>query len=146
MRFMIIVRATPTSESERRPDDIEPEVMEAMTAYHRQLAEAGVLLDGNGLKPSRDGWRLKYRAGKPTLVDGPFTEVKELIAGYTLIQVPTREAAIEWSRRFPSPFGKEDCEVEVRQLYELEDFGPGAPVDAFREIGVGGGGSSGSKG
>lgn len=126
MRFMIIVRATALSESEATPADVDPAVLAAMDDYHRQLAEAGVLLDGAGLKPSRNGWRIRYRGGKGSVVDGPFAEVKELIAGYTLIQVPSREAALEWSRRFPSPFGSDDCEVEVRQLYEMEDFAPPA--------------------
>ncbi len=124
MRFMIIVRATADSESGRTPADADPKILAAMADYHQQLAEAGVLLDGAGLHPSRKGWRLQYRGGRPSVVDGPFAEVKELIAGYTLIQVPSREAALEWSRRFPSPFGEQDCEVEVRQLYEIEDFAP----------------------
>jgi len=126
MRFMIIVRATGLSESGRIPDDVDPQVMAAMDVYHQQLAQAGVLLDAAGLKPSRDGWRVRYRSGQPRVVDGPFAEVKEMIAGYTLIQVPNREAALEWSRRFPSPFGDDDCEVEVRQLYEADDFAPAA--------------------
>ncbi len=138
MRFIIMVRATASSESEARPDDIDPKVMAAMADYHQELAAAGVLLDGNGLRPSRDGWRIRYRGGQPNVMDGPFTEVKELIAGYTLIQAPSREAALAWSRRFPSPFGDEDCEVEVRQLYEMEDFQPGEAVDRLRETGIGG--------
>ena len=134
MRFMIIVRATALSESEMSPTDVDPTVMAAMAAYHQQLAEAGVLLDGNGLQPSRKGWRIRYRSGKGNVVDGPFAEVKELIAGYTLIQVPSREAALEWSRRFPSPFGDDDCEVEVRQLYEMDDFPPGDGLEAVKTI------------
>lgn len=137
MRFMIIVRATALSESETRPDQVDPQVMAAMADYHQQLAAAGVLLDGNGLRPSRDGWRIRYRKSRPSVIDGPFAEVKELIAGYTLIQVPTREAALEWSRRFPSPFGDDDCEVEVRQLYEMEDFTPGEALDPLVDSGVG---------
>ena len=124
MRFMIIVRATAESESNKTPADADPKILAAMGEYHQQLAEAGVLLDASGLQPTRKGWRVKYRAGRPSVVDGPFAEVKELIAGYTLIQVPSREAALEWSRRYPSPFGDNDCEVEVRQLYEMEDFAP----------------------
>jgi hypothetical protein len=141
MRFMIMVRATATSESEARPDDIDPKVMAAIVDYHQELAAAGVLLDGNGLRPSREGWRIRYRAGAPSVVDGPFAEVKELIAGYTLIQAPSREAALAWSRRFPSPFGDEDCEVEVRQLYEAEDFQPGESIDKLREAGIGSAGA-----
>jgi hypothetical protein len=130
MRFMIIVRATALSELGNIPDDIDPKVMAAMDDYHQQLAQAGVLLDAAGLQPSRKGWRVQYRGGKPRVVDGPFAEVKELVAGYTLIQVPSREAALEWSRRFPSPFGDDDCEVEVRQLYEMDDFAPGVAPGA----------------
>lgn len=132
MRFMIIVRATAESESNKTPADIDPKVLAAMTEYHQQLAEAGVLLDAAGLQPTRKGWRVQYRGRKPSIVDGPFAEVKELIAGYTLIQVPSREAALEWSRRFPSPFGDQDCEVEVRQLYETEDFAPVAAATGSR--------------
>ena len=133
MRFMIIVRATALSEADPTPTP-DPKVFAAMAGYHQELQQAGVLLDANGLQPSRKGWRVKYCGGKPGLVDGPFPEVKELIGGYTLIQVPTREAALEWSRRFPSPFGDDDCEVEVRQLFELDDFEPSPEMDRFREM------------
>ena len=88
-----------------------------------ELAQAGVLLDGNGLQPTAKGWRIRYAGDKRTVVDGPFTEAKELVAGYTLIQVKSREEALEWSRRFPNPMGKGNkAEVEVRELYEDEDF------------------------
>ena len=125
MRFMIIVHATAETDANKTLADIDPQVMAAMDDYHQQLAQAGVLLDAAGLQPSRKGWRVRYRGGRPSIVDGPFAEAKEVIAGYTLIQVPSREAALEWSRRFPSPFGADDCEVEVRQLYEQDDFAPG---------------------
>jgi hypothetical protein len=142
MRFMIIVKATAPSEAQTRPEDFDPQVMAAMASYHQELAAAGVLLDGNGLRPSRDGWRIRYRQGQPSVVDGPFAEVKDLIAGYTLIQVPSREAALAWSRRFPSPFGDEPCEVEVRQLYEMEDFQPGEDLDKLRSAGIGSAGKA----
>ncbi len=133
MRFLIIVRATADSESGWMPDD--DSLMAAMAAYHQQLAEAGALLDANGLKPSRDGWRVQYRGGRPAaVVDGPFAETKELIAGYTLIQARSREEALEWSRRFPSPFAEKDCEIEVRQLYELDDFAQYESTETFRKI------------
>jgi hypothetical protein len=136
MRYMIIVKATPETEAETSPVSDES-VFEAMASYHEELAKAGVLLDGSGLQPSRKGWRIEYGPGQPTVVDGPFTEVKELIAGYTLIQVKSREEALEWTRRFPNPMGEgKPCEVEVRQLYELEDFGDSKIVDRFREIGM----------
>lgn len=135
MRFMIMVRANAVSESGAMPEE---RLMAAMAVFHEQLAQAGVLLDANGLKPSRDGWRVQYRGGKPTVIDGPFTESKELIAGYTLIQTRSREEAIEWARRFPAPFGAEmDGEIEVRPLYELDDFAPTEAVDRFKQIELG---------
>ena len=100
MRFMIVVKATKDSEAGVKPPE---EMFAAMADYHEQLAKAGVLLDASGLQPTSKGWRVKYSGGKRTIVDGPFTEAKELIAGYTMIQVKSREEAIEWSRRFPNP-------------------------------------------
>lgn len=135
MRFMIMVRANAVSESGAMPEE---RLMAAMAVFHEQLAQAGVLLDANGLKPSRDGWRVQYRGGKPTVIDGPFTESKELIAGYTLIQTRSREEAMEWARRFPAPFGAEmNGEIEVRPLYELEDFAPNEAVERFKQIELG---------
>ncbi|CAE6719285.1 YciI family protein [Paraburkholderia nemoris] len=132
MRFMIIVKATALSEAGGQPDEA---LMAAMGAYHEELAKAGVLLDATGLKPSSKGWRIYYSGGKRTLIDGPFAETKELIAGYTLIQVRSREEAMEWARRFPAPFGEDaEGEIEVRQLYELEDFEPSPEVDRFRKL------------
>jgi hypothetical protein len=122
MRFMIIVKATADSEAGRFPPNPEP-VFQAMASYHEELARAGALLDASGLQPSSKGWRVQYEGGKRGIVDGPFTETKELIAGYTLIQTRTRDEAIEWTKRFPNPIGEGvACHVEVRQLFELEDF------------------------
>jgi hypothetical protein len=122
MRFMIIVKATPDSEAGRFPPNPEP-LFQAMAAYHEDLARAGALLDASGLQPSSKGWRVQYEGGKRTIVDGPFAETKELVAGYTLIQTRTRDEAIEWSKRFPNPIGEGvACHIEVRQLYEMEDF------------------------
>lgn len=127
MRFMIIVRATPETEAEGSPLPEDETVLPAMLAYHDELAKAGVLLDGNGLKPSRHGWRIRYGDGQRRQVDGPFAETKELIAGYTLIQVRSREEAMEWARRFPAPLGERvPAEIEVRELYEASDFPPPA--------------------
>ncbi len=97
-----------------------------------------MLLDASGLQPSSKGWRVKYAGAKRAVIDGPFAEAKELIAGYTVIQVKSREEAMEWARRFPNPAvdGKEG-EIEVRQLFELEDFGPSDAVERFRGMGVG---------
>ena len=122
MNFMIIVKATPDSEAGRFPPNPEP-LFQAMATYHEELARAGALLDASGLQPSSKGWRVQYEGGKRVVVDGPFAETKELVAGYTLIQTRTRDEAIEWTRRFPNPMGEGvTCHIEVRQLYELEDF------------------------
>ena len=135
MRFMFIVKATKDSEAGVMPEE---KLIAEMAKYHEELQKAGVLLDGSGLQPSSKGWRIHYDGDKRTVVDGPFPETKELIAGYTLIQVKSREEAMEWARRFPNPAvdGKRG-EVEVRQLFELEDFGPSEAVERFREIGIG---------
>lgn len=135
MRFMIIVKATNDSEAGVMPDE---RMLSEMARYHEELHKAGVLLDASGLQASSKGWRVKYTGQKRTVVDGPFTESKELIAGYTLIQVKSREEAMEWARRFPNPSldGKEG-EIEVRQLFELDDFGPSEAVERFRKMEVG---------
>ncbi len=139
MRFMIIVKATKESEAGvlPKPDD---QVFREMATYHEELQKAGALLDASGLQASSRGWRIRYAGGKRSVVDGPFTEAKELIAGYTLIQVKSREEALEWTRRFPNPVGEgKDGEIEVRQLFELEDFGPGEAIERFKKIGIGSG-------
>ncbi len=137
MRFMIIVKATQDSEAEVMPiAPVWEPLFAEMAKYHEELQRAGVLLDASGLQPSSKGWRVKYSGQKRTVVDGPFAETKELIAGYTLIQVKSREEALEWARRFPNP-ALQDGEIEVRQLYELDDFGPSEAVDRFRKLYVG---------
>ncbi len=134
MRFMIIVKANAQSEAGVIPAADDP-LMAAMAHYHEELAKAGVLLDATGLKPTSIGWRVRYAGGRRSVVDGPFAQTKELIAGYTLIQVRSREEALEWSRRFPAPFGEQaEGEIEVRQLYELEDFEQTPDVERFRSI------------
>ena len=135
MRFMIIVKATQDSEAGVMPPE---NLFAEMAAYHEELAKAGVLLDASGLQASAKGWRIQYSGHKRTLVDGPFTEAKELIAGYTMIQVKSKEEAMEWARRFPNPAldGKEG-EIEVRQLFELDDFGASEAVERFRKMDVG---------
>jgi hypothetical protein len=133
MRFMIIVKATQDSEAGIMPDE---DVFAAMAAYHEGLQKAGVLLDASGLQPTSKGWRIQYARGKQTMTDGPFAEAKELIAGYTIIQVKTREEAMEWSKRFPNP-ANEDGEIEVRQMFALEHFGPSESAERFRLMGVG---------
>ena len=132
MRYMIIVKATKDSEAGVMPGE---ELLDAMAKFHEELAAAGVLLDGTGLQPSSKGWRIQYRGSKRMLIDGPFAETKELIAGYTLIRVATKAEAVEWTQRFPNPAGEgNDTEIEVRQLFELDDFEPGDAIDRFREL------------
>lgn len=132
MRFMIMVKGNKDTEAGAPPDE---KLFADMADYHEALVKAGVLLDGSGLHPSSKGARIKYSGGKRTLIDGPFTEAKELIAGYTLIQVKSREEAIEWAMRFPNPMGEgKEAEIELRQLYELEDFAPSPSVERFRDI------------
>jgi hypothetical protein len=135
MRFMILVKATKDSEAGVMPEE---KLMATMADYHQQLVDAGVLLDASGLQPSATGWRVRYAGCQRTVIDGPFTEAKELVAGYTIIKVNSREEALDWARRFPNPVGEgAAAEIEVRQLFELEDFAPGEAVERFREMGAG---------
>jgi hypothetical protein len=135
MRFMIIVKSTPEFEAENAPQDPDAQLMADMADFHEELSKAGALLDASGLQPSRKGWRIHYDGQKRTVVDGPFAEAKELIAGFTIIQVRSREEALEWSRRFPNPVGRgAPAVIEVRQLYELDDFTPNEQVERFRQI------------
>jgi hypothetical protein len=136
MRFMILVKATKDSEAGVMPPE---NLLAQMAAYHEDLAKAGVLVDGNGLQATAKGWRVRYRGAARSIVDGPFTETKELVAGYTIIKVKSRAEAIEWSRKFPNPtLNGSDCEIEVRQMFELEDFGSSETLDRFREVGMSG--------
>jgi hypothetical protein len=132
MRYMIIVKATKDSEAGVMPGE---KLLADMAAYHEELAQAGVLLDASGLQPSSKGWRISYDGDKPSLTDGPFAETKELVAGYTLIQVNSREEALAWTKRFPNPAvdGRKG-EIEVRRLFELDDFDPGEEIERFREL------------
>jgi hypothetical protein len=130
MRFMILVKATKDSEKGVMPTE---ELFAAMATYHEELAKAGVLRDASGLQPTTKGWRIKYSGAKSTLVDGPFAETKELVAGYTLIETKTRQEALEWTKRFPNPTMSEG-EIEVRQLFELEDFGDSPQLDRFKKL------------
>ncbi len=132
MRFMIQVRATASSEVGAPPGPELQPMFEEMGVFHEELARAGVLLDAAGLRPSRQGWRQRYELdGSRQVIDGPFAETKELIAGYTLIQVRSLEEAQAWASRFPNPFPGQVCEIEVRPLYEEADFAPGGDM-AFR--------------
>jgi hypothetical protein len=131
---MIIVKATKDSEAGVMPGE---DLLATMATYHEDLQKAGALVDGSGLKPSSQGWRIRYSGNQRTVIDGPFTEIKELIAGYTIIDVRSREEAREWTRRFPNPAGEgQPAEIEVRQFFELEDFGSSETLDRFREMGM----------
>ncbi len=133
MRFMMIVKASQDSEAGKMPGE---ELLSAMAKYNEELVKSGVLLDASGLQPSSKGFRIKYSPGKRTIIDGPFAETKELIAGYWVIQVKSREEALEWARRAPAPMGPDaDGEIEVREFFELEDFGQSDAVDRHREVG-----------
>ena len=127
MRFMMIVKATEDSEAGVLPSE---ELLAEMGKYNEELVKAGVLLAGEGLQASSKGARVKFSGGKRTVIDGPFPETKELIAGFWLIQVKSREEAIEWAKRSPNPAGEgKDGEIEIRQVFELEDFGASEAVE-----------------
>jgi len=115
---MIIRKADKSTEAGVMPSEA---LLAAMLKYNEELMKAGVLLQGEGLQPSSKGFRVRTNSGKPTVVDGPFTETKELIAGFTMIQVRSREEAIEWVKRWPAEDG--DAVLEVRQVFEADDFG-----------------------
>jgi hypothetical protein len=136
MRVMVIVKATRESEAENNPLEAEGavEMFEAMGKFNEELIKAGVMLAGDGLKPSKFGKRIHFSGARRTVTDGPFAETKELVAGYWVWQVRSMEEAVEWARRCPNPMpGPSD--LEIRPLWEAEDFGPGiaAGVNAQRE-------------
>jgi len=118
MRFMVIVKATKTSESGAPPDE---KMLAAMGKYNEELAKAGVLLDLSGLKASSQGARVRFSGSKRTVIDGPFPETKELIAGYWILQTKSLEECIEWVKRCPNPH-EEESDVEIRPFFELGDF------------------------
>jgi len=120
MRFMVIVKANQDSEAGVLPSQ---ELLAAMGKYNEELVKAGVMLAGEGLQPSSKGARVKFSGTKRTVIDGPFAEAKELIAGFWLIQVKSKEEAIEWVKRCPNPMEGES-EIEIRQVFEADDFGP----------------------
>ena len=120
MRFMVMVKATDESEAGVMPSE---ELLTEMGKYNEELVKAGVMLAGEGLQPSSKGARVKFSGAKRTVIDGPFAEVKEMIAGFWLIEAKSKEEAIEWVKRVPNPTG-EESEIEIRQVFEAEDFGP----------------------
>lgn len=138
MRFMAIVKATKDSEAGKLPSE---EILAAMAKFNEEMVKAGVMLDGNGLQPSSKGARIRFSAAKPgetsnkrTVIDGPFAETKELVAGYWIMQVKSKAEAIEWMKRCPNPHDGES-EIEIRQIFELEDFSPGDAVEHHRRLG-----------
>jgi hypothetical protein len=117
---MVIVKATPNSERGILPSE---ELFAAMGEFNEKLVQAGVMLAGDGLKPSREGKRVRFAGGKKSVVDGPFAETKELIAGFWIWQVKSMDEAVEWVRRSPDPMPGEESVIEIRPVYEAEDFG-----------------------
>jgi hypothetical protein len=128
MRFMMIVKANKDSEAGCMPSE---KLIADMTKYNEALVKAGALLDLSGLQPSSKGARVQFSGAKRTVIDGPFAETKELIAGFWLIQVKSKEEALEWAKRVPF----EEGEIEIRQLHELDDFIPSEAVERARELG-----------
>ena len=121
MRFMIIRRADEETEAGVMPSK---ELLAAMMKYNEELVNAGVMKQGEGLQPSAKGARVKFSGGKPMVIDGPFAEVKELIAGFSMFEVSSKEEAIEWAKRWPSIDAGGNLELEIRQVFEAKDFGP----------------------
>jgi hypothetical protein len=133
MRFMMIVKANKDSEAGKMPSE---ELLTAMGKYNEELMKAGVLVDLSGLQSSAKGARVKFSKGKQTVIDGPFAETKELIAGYWIIKVKSKEEAIEWAKRVPNPQGEgQEGEIEIRQFFEMEDFAPSEAVGRAVELG-----------
>ncbi len=138
MRFIVMVKATKQSEAGAMPTE---EGLSAMAKFNEEMVKAGVMLDGNGLQPSSKGARVRFAAGKlgdsgnkRTVIDGPFAETKELVAGYWILQCKSLAEAVAWIKRCPNPHD-EESEIEIRQLYELEDFGESDAIDHHRRLG-----------
>ena len=135
MKFMILVKATRDSEAGKMPPE---SLLQEMIGFHEEMAKAGILVDGAGLRGSSQGWRIRYgKDGQRSFVEGPFAETKALVAGYTIIDVKSREEALEWTKRFPNPsIDGGEGEIEVRPYFELEDFGDSPAVEHARKIGL----------
>jgi hypothetical protein len=132
MRFLMMVKANSDSEAGVMPDE---RLIAEMTKYNEELAKAGVLVDGAGLQPSSKGVRIKFSGGDRTLIEGPFVNTSELIAGYWLIQVKSRDEALEWAMRVPAPHGEAAAgQIELRQLFELDDFPPSEAIEDARKL------------
>ena len=133
MRFMMMIKTSKDSVAGKMPNK---EAFEEMGKFNEQLAKAGILLDMGGLQATSKGAKIKFSGGKKTVVDGPFTEAKELVVGYWIVQVKSREEAIEWAKRAPLTKGPDqEAEIELRQFFEIEDFPPTETVEAARKAG-----------
>jgi hypothetical protein len=132
MRVMMIVKASPESEAGMMPSEA---LMAAMAQYNEELQKAGVLVDLTGLKPTSAGGRVKFSGGKKMWVDGPFAETKELVAGFWIINVKSFEEAKQWALKAPQPHENQDCHIEVRPYFSMEDFGESPAVERQREVG-----------
>jgi len=131
MRFMVMVKATKDSEAGKLPSE---EMLSAMARFNEELVKAGVMLDGNGLQSSAKGARVRFSGPRRTVIDGPFAETKELVAGYWILQCKSLAECVEWIKRCPNPH-EGDSEIEIRQLFELDDFGESPAVDHHRQLG-----------
>ena len=131
MRFMLIVKASAESEAGVMPED---KLIAEMTKFNEEMQKAGILLDLSGLQPSSKGARVKFAGGKRTLVEGPFGDPQSLIAGYWIIQVKSKEEAIQWAMRAPAPHKGDGAEIEIRQFFELEDFGESEAIEQARKL------------
>ena len=132
MKFMLIVKSNAACESGKMPSE---ELIAAMGKFNEEMMKAGVLVDLSGLHPSSKGARVHFSGGKRTVTDGPFAETKELIGGYWIINVKSREEAIEWALRAPAPHGEtEESEIEIRQFFELDEFAPSEAIQSAREL------------
>lgn len=126
MRFMILLKGNAASESGVLPTEAQ---LEAMAKYNEELVKAGVMLDGAGLHPTSNGVRVRFSGDERRVIDGPFSEAKEILAGYWMLQTKSKAEAIEWVKRCPSPFDGSEAEIEIRQVYELSDFPAGDAID-----------------
>ena len=131
MRFMVMVKATRDSEAGKLPSE---EMLSAMAKFNEELVKAGVMLDGNGLQSSAKGARVSFSGPRRTVIDGPFAETKELVAGYWILQCKSLAEAVAWIKRCPNPHN-EESEIEIRQLFEMEDFGDSPAVDHHKRLG-----------
>ena len=131
MRFLMIRKADANTEAGAAPSET---ILDAMGKYNEEMVIAGVMRAGDGLKPSSQGARVKFTRGKPTVTDGPFAETKELVAGFSIIEVGSLEEAIEWAKRWPAIDSEENVEIELRPIYELSDFGSGEAIDRHQRL------------